>query len=149
MRQHQIIKSVEELLKLMPRWAKQTPIFRGVHLSSHLLVPSVGRCSPLPNWRPTSIEKRLFRFFKEKALPHLKFVPRDDWEWLAVAQHHGIPTRLLDWTSNPLVAAYFAVERESADDSAIYMCSVNDAVDKEQGSSPFAIKRVLKFHPPH
>jgi hypothetical protein len=39
--------------------------------------------------------------------------------WLSLAQHYGLPTRLLDWTENPLVGAYFAVERPD-DDGCIW-----------------------------
>ena len=38
-------------------------------------------------------------------------IPKTQWDWLAVAQHYGLPTRLLDWSVNALSAAWFAVAR--------------------------------------
>lgn len=44
----------------------------------------------------------------------------DYFGWLFLAQHYGLPTRLLDWTENPLVAAYFAVQDSSDSDACIW-----------------------------
>ena len=62
-------------------------------------------------------EKRILRIFKRKAHHHLEHLPReeDTFEWLALMQHHGAPTRLLDFTWSAYVASFFALEHSTGD----------------------------------
>ena len=82
-------------------------IFRGHSDISWQLVPKAGRASFKGD------DKTLFDQWKLRAIEYLSSRPDRDWDWLAIAQHHGLTTRLLDWTTIPLNAAYFAVREEN------------------------------------
>lgn len=62
-------------------------------------------------------EERIVRIFRRKGHLYLDKVPgrEDDFQWLALMQHHGAPTRLIDFTWSPFVAAFFALERATVD----------------------------------
>lgn len=88
----------EKLGRFRSRYA-----FRGLSDSNYKLESRLARHGG--DFR--KLEKHLLRNFKKYA--HRSVVEKDSiWNWLSVAQHYGLPTRLLDWTYSPFVAMHFA-----------------------------------------
>ena len=78
-------------------------IFRGLSNKNYVLKTSLARLGgPFE-----SLEFHLLRNFKKYSY-RTDVVNNTEWDWLALAQHHGLPTRLLDWTYSPYVALHFA-----------------------------------------
>lgn len=99
------ITSIASLLKRLPPVYKgaKTVWFRGHAAEQWHLEPSLSRVGKL------DLELQLIKQFKQNANQFLDRSPSMEWEWIFLMQHYGIPTRLLDWTENPLIAVYFAV----------------------------------------
>lgn len=110
----------DQFLKLVAHPPYSNWAFRGEHDERWPLYSSLSRYFRAFEVDPRAWpeqESRILRIFKRKA--H-QFVdqppdPDDDFQWLALMQHHGAPTRLIDFTWSPYVAAFFALERTRGD----------------------------------
>jgi hypothetical protein len=108
-----------ELTSKLDGWA-----FRGQQKATWRLESSLSRymrdyVQDRSQWRAR--EERAIRVFRRKAhnfLAHPDLL-KDDLRCLALMQHHGAPTRLLDFTKSPFAAAFFALER-ATEDAAVY-----------------------------
>lgn len=98
-------------------------IYRGMAEQSWDLIPSLNRVCG----HDLSLETQVFRSFRKYGYAELAEYS-GFWKLLPVAQHHGLPTRLLDWTYSPLVAAHFATEDTSCydRDGVIWCLDVTD-----------------------
>lgn len=121
--------------------------FRGVSELGHRLETSLCRLGGNPEEK----EKHLIRNFRKYASRNL--VEHDSvWDWISLAKHHGLPTRLLDWSFSPLVALHFATEhvKDFEKDGVIWMVNYNevhrylpDVLRKEleaEGSGVFTVE---------
>lgn len=119
---------------------------RGVPDSSYTLTPSLFRAEKQSDF--SLVESNLMGLFKAQARPHLNRIPSSDLEWLVIAQHHGLPTRLLDWTLNPLVGLFFAVRSMTPTDGALYLFDREDFVSVDDVDL-LNLEEVQAFFPPH
>jgi hypothetical protein len=90
-------------------------VFRGAGNASYELQPAVERGPKRESIEWHALEILVSDEFKSRLRMHLAApgIPEDNFSWLALMQHHGVPTRLLDFTYSPFVALYFAVRQYS------------------------------------
>jgi len=143
------ISSFEEFHHAIMSYGKKIISYRGVRDESYQLVPKIGRLKFINKSAVEKEEKIILNRFISHALPFISIPCKTIWDWLALAQHHGLPTRLLDWSLNPLVAAYFAVEKEHKGNSVIYACKLGQSLDIEVNPDPFQVTKVARFSPSH
>jgi len=143
------IESVSGLVEFAEEHCTSSRLFRGQPQDKALL-PKIARGSLKSNF--LAHEQHLLHEFKLRSAPYLDAAVRDDWDWLAIAQHYGMATRLLDWTANPLAALWFAVKNgpHDSDDGVVWMFPYeDDDVAEQDAESPFEGMRTKIFQPKH
>jgi hypothetical protein len=113
---------------------RPTLLFRGLARAGYTNTSSLARLQG--DYR--RLEPHLLRNFRKYA--HRERPGPTTWDWLSLGQHHGLPTRLLDWTFSPLVALHFATASWSDDDAVLW------AVDAEgtHRMLPQRLRRVVE-----
>jgi len=125
-------------------------IYRGENDTKYTLRPKFGRQKAINGKNDNNIEKEMLENFKRRGISHIEQLPENDWEWLAHAQHFGLATRLLDWTENLLVAAYFALtEPTRPGDRRLYVMDQDKLDLSVHKISPFEIQNVTIYRPKH
>lgn len=147
------IKKVRDLLEEVERILPgRGALYRGQPVDKPLL-PKVARGEEELDL--TMQETDFLAVFRRRAWPFVDVDGLTDWQLLAIAQHWGAPTRLLDWTENALAALWFSLigfDTKSADQPVVWVLTPHEADfydDHEKGSTPFDLRRTRLYRPDH
>jgi len=122
-------------------------LFRGQDVKVNLL-PRIARTDPATNTEST--ERSMIKELRRMGAALLPEPAADDWELLVVAQHFAMATRLLDWTSNPLAALWFACSSPEAGDRYVYSLAADSLLissKSQRVGSPFEQAKTRVFQP--
>jgi FRG domain len=92
---------------------RDSGVYRGESDATRPLLTSLDKLGGInPPHTKADLEEHMLRNFIRYSRPHITTAPVNEWELLITAQHYGLPTRLLDWSFSPLVAAHFATANQ-------------------------------------
>jgi hypothetical protein len=137
----------EFIITVSHRKQSDTVLYRG-QSSNEPLLPKIARQDPIRD--TTSLEKIMLQELRRSAPLYLGNDFYDDWDLLVIAQHYKMATRLLDWTSNPLVALWFACcDENKASSGFVYEFTPNNKylLDRTVNSDPWDAKLTKIFKP--
>lgn len=128
----------------------QFTLYRGQNLDKTLL-PKIARYETAD---VDKVERLMLEDLQRRSIHLIDYQPGNSWDWLALAQHHGMATRLLDWTENPLIALWFSMAHESpkhSDYSVVWGFKVpqEDIVAATDEMDPFQEGSTKVFKPNH
>ncbi|EGQ8047572.1 FRG domain-containing protein [Vibrio parahaemolyticus] len=132
-----------ESMEIAPLFGHKV-LFRGQPVKGNLL-PSIARNDRTKD--TTSIEKDSLEQMRLIGSNLLSSKDEDDWHAIVKAQHHGLKTRCLDWTSNPMVALWFACSNSPDVDSYVYMLVADGAAPPDRTKSPFEQEHTCILQP--
>jgi hypothetical protein len=143
---------VQVISKLKGHFSDELILFRGQPCDKPLL-PKIGRdeikktISDLKKF-----ENGIFEDFKKRYQAYSRKDFSNEWDLLALAQHHKLPTRLLDWTASALVALWFAVEKEIDGDCGIvwfFQPEEEHIITNQEKSEDIFTRRATKIFSPN
>ncbi len=130
-----IINTVNDYFETIKSYQKSSWWnFRGQSNAEWKLIPKAGR-----NIFCKYDDKAMFEAWKRRAISMVEKEHLTDWDYLAIAQHTGLPTRLLDWSHNPLIACFFACNENKDNDGIVYAYDSDNIRLKTEINSPFDI----------
>ncbi len=144
------IRSIDGILEMINSHRNDHYVYRGECSTEFALKPKVGRAIFAKGVDPEDYEKTTLHEFRRRCSPYLKTLPSSEIEWMALAQHHGMATRLLDWSENPMVAAFFACGNGLTDrDAVIHALPTDCMIYADENEAPFKISKVMLYEPNH
>jgi hypothetical protein len=141
-------KEYQDIILSIP--TNEFVLYRGQPLDKPLL-PKIARFQAE---NVESIEKEMLEDFKRRSLHLIDSQPANSWDWLALAQHHGMATRLLDWSENPLNALWFSMVQNgemNSEYSVVWGFRVpnQDIINSSENADPFHEGITKVFKPNH
>lgn len=132
------VKNFIEFHKIVEKHSSSNFVFRGQQNFDWELIPKIGRPEFSKNVPSYFKEEFIIRSWLRYSGHLLQNNPVDEWDELTLGQHHGLATRLLDWTKNPLVALYFATfDLNENNDSAVFILDFQNSVLPTKEYRPF------------
>jgi hypothetical protein len=145
------VRSFNEYLDIILKIpANQFALYRGQPIDKTLL-PKIARYNIS---EVEKVEREMLADFQRRSHHLMDSQPSTTWDWLALAQHHGMATRLLDWSENPLIALWFSMSTASeewTEYSVVWGFKVpsKDVVNASDSEDPFKSGGTKVFKPNH
>ena len=149
-----VLRLVEELKAAETKKGNKADfVFRGQSTDDELL-PRITRLKPKGTL--LAVEQLMLEEFERQMLPFAEFTPQDKWDLLALAQHHRLPTRLLDWSYSALAALWFCVHQGPKKDEHgnllngvvwVLKSISDDFIKFPTSEDPFSQKKTRIFRP--